>query len=139
MPLTSDRKTSFFLALLYGGIFAALLHLTVACNRSPLADSTLEMTGSLSMFVEEAGVVTPSPGSGEFLLIVELNPAHEPDAEKMVQIFRSGHSVLLRIREEPNQPAILVSDVTSHGEAIIRCQSLEEANRIMDRLHTRPK
>jgi hypothetical protein len=81
------------------------------------------------------GIITPSPGSGELLVIIELTPAEHRDAEKMAAILRAGHPVSLHIREEPDQPPILVSDVTSHGEAIIRCKTLDEANHVIDRLH----
>jgi hypothetical protein len=130
--LAWSRKSSYAPCAL-----AALLHLAVACSRAPV---TVEITGSRAMFVEEAGVITPSPGSREFLVIIELNPGYnDPDSEKMGRILRSHNFVSLRIREEPDHPPILVSDVTSHGEAIIRCKSLEEANHIMDRLHAWPR
>ena len=86
----------------------------------------------------EGGIITPSPGSGEFLAIIDLTPAEHYDAEKMCNLLRAGHPVSLRIREEPDQPPILVSDVTSHGEAIIRCRALNEANHVIDRLHAWP-
>jgi hypothetical protein len=124
-------------AFWYAAVLGALLDLLVGCSRWPWNDSTIEMMGSRSIFLN--GIITRSPGSGEFLVIVELTPAEERDGDRMVAILRSGHPVSLRIREEADQPPILVSDVTSHGEAIIRCKTLEEANKIIDRLHAMTK
>ena len=91
------------------------------------------MLGSRTMFLG-GGVITASPASGDFLAIIDLNPASHPDAEKIAALLRSGRSVALRLREEPDQPPILVTDVTAHGEAIIRCKTQAEAQHTIDRL-----
>jgi hypothetical protein len=109
-----------------------LMVLLGACSRY----STVEMLGSRTMFL--GGVITPSPGSGEFLAIIELTPAEHRDGEKMCKLLRAGHPVSLRLREEPDQPPILVTDVTAHGEAIIRCKTEDEAKHVIDRLHAWP-
>jgi hypothetical protein len=120
--------------------FALLLALS-ACSRSapdrPESDySTAEMVGARNMFM--GGVITPTPSSGEYLAIIELTPAEHTDVEKMSDLLRAGHPVSLRLREESGEPPILVSEVTTRGEAIIRCKSLEEAKRVIDRLHAWP-
>jgi hypothetical protein len=114
---------------------------TGACSkRAPVAQpsdySTVEMIGARNMFMD--GVITPALSSGDFLVIVELTPAKHEDAARMCDLLRAGHPVALRLREEPSEPAILVRDVTSLGEAIIRCKTLDEAKRVIDRLHAWP-
>ena len=84
------------------------------------------------------GVITPSPGSGELLVIIEGTPAEHRDAERVADLLRQGHQVSLRISEEPDKPPILISDITKHGEFIIRCKTLDEANHVIDRLHAGP-
>jgi len=74
----------------------------------------------------------------EFLVIINGTPAEHRDAERVAGLLRAGHRVSLRVSEEPDQAPILVSDITKDGEFIIRCKSLEEAKRIMDRVHALP-
>ena len=93
------------------------------------------MIGARNMFM--GGIITP-PSAGDFLVIVELTPAEHDDVSKMCDLLRAGHPVSLRLREEPSEPPILVRDVTSRGEAIIRCKTLDEAKRVIDRLHAWP-
>jgi hypothetical protein len=111
--------------------FVALFQL-VGCSR----DDTVEMLGSRTIF--EGGVITPSPASGEFLVIIEGTPAEHRDAEKLASLLRSGHRVSLRIREEADQSPILVSDITKDGEFIIRSKTSKEAKSVIDRLHAWP-
>jgi hypothetical protein len=107
--------------------------LTASCLRP---GATVEMLGSRTMFLEERDIKELT--SDEVTVAINLTPAEHYDAEKMCKLLRSGHPVLLRIREEPNEPPILVSSVTDDGNAIIQCKTLAEANRIIDRLHARP-
>ena len=56
---------------------AALVVTTGACYKRASVDppkdySTVEMIGARNMFM--GGVITPTPSSGEFLVIVELTP-----------------------------------------------------------------
>jgi hypothetical protein len=118
---------------------------TVACSQGSPPDSprdaqstlepyaTAEMIGGRNQFM--GGVITPTPSSGEFLVIIELTPSKNADAERLTHFLRGGHPVSLRIREEPDAPPILISDVTSRGEVIIRCKTLGEAEQIVARLH----
>jgi len=98
--------------------------------------STVEMLGSRSMFVGPEAVDQRAPG--EFVLAIVLTPTEHRDAVKMCKLLRSGHPVLLRIREEPNQPPILVSSVTDDGKAIILCKTVAEANHVIGRLDVGP-
>jgi hypothetical protein len=84
------------------------------------------------------GVITPTPSSGEFLVIIELTPSVNADAEKLCRLLRTGHPVSLKIREEPDASPVLVSDVTRQGEVIIRCKTRGEAEGVMARLHAQP-
>ena len=125
----------------YLSIAATVLLTTGACSkRAPVEPprdySTVEMIGARNMFM--GGVITPTPSSGDFLVIVELTPAKHEDATKMCDLLRAGHPVSLRLREEPSEPPIVVRDVTSMGEAIIRCKTLDEAKTVIDRLHAWP-
>jgi hypothetical protein len=88
------------------------------------------------MFLEAKD--TSELSSGEVLVAINLTPAEHYDGDKMCKLLRSGHPVLLRIREEPDQPPILVSSVTDEANAIIRCKTLAEANQVIERLHARP-
>jgi len=123
-------------------ILAAVLVVTTgACSkRAPVEQprdySTVEMIGARNMFM--GGVITPSPSSNDYLVIVDLTPAKHDDATKMCDLLRAGHPVALRLREEPSEPPILVRDVTSRAEAIIRCQTMDEAKRVIDRLRAWP-
>lgn len=98
--------------------------------------STVDVLGSRAMFM--GGIITPSPGSGEFLVLIDGTPAEDRDGDKVADLLRAGHRVSLRLREEADQPPIVVSDITKDGEFIIRCHTPEEANHVMDRLHTWP-
>jgi hypothetical protein len=98
---------------------------------------TVPMHGSVSMF--EGGVVTPATDSGDFIAIIALTPREHHDADKLARLLRAGCFVVsLRITEQPDQPAIIVSDMTKEGEVIIRCKTADEANHIIDRLHAAP-
>ena len=98
---------------------------------------TVPMRGSVSMF--EGGVVTPMTDSQDFIAIISLTPMEHRDADKLAHLLRAGCFVVsLRITEQPDQPAIMVSDMTKNGEVIVRCKTLEEANHIIDRLHAGP-
>jgi hypothetical protein len=121
----------------YLSIVATVLLTTGACSkREPPPDySTVEMIGARNMFM--GGVITPTPSSGDFLVIVELTPAKHDDATKMCNLLRAGHTVALRLREEAGEPPILVRDLTSFG-VVIRCNTLDEAKRVIDRLHAWP-
>ena len=116
-----------------GAIATCLLMLLRGCS----PHSTVEMVASRSICLA-GGIITPSPGSGEFLVIIDLTPAENRDAEKMADLLRAGHTVSLRLREEPDQPPIIITDVTARGEAIIRCNTEEEAKHVIDRLHSWP-
>jgi len=121
-------------------VFALLVAL-VGCSRSTREDaqrddSVVEMLGARNMFM--GGVITPAPSSGEFLVIIEVTPAEHDDADKMGAFLRARRPVSLRLREEPSEPPILIRDVTSRGGAIIRCKTLDEAKRVIDRLHAWP-
>jgi hypothetical protein len=118
-------RSTFSLALV------ALLY--AGCSRS---NSPVEMLGSRSIFLPSAD--THQLASGEYIVAIELTPAEEADGDKLVKLLRSGHRVLFRLREEPDQAPVLVASVTDLGEAIIQCGSLDEAQRIVDRLHARP-
>jgi hypothetical protein len=132
--LWDSRDTRSGSRLWCAAALAALLHFAPGCSPAPSHEpSTIEIIGSRTMF--EAGVITPKTGSSEFLVIIDLTPAEHYDAEKMAAILREGHLVSLRIREEPDQPPILISDITKGAEVIIRCKTLDEANHIIDRLH----
>jgi hypothetical protein len=98
---------------------------------------TVPMRGSVSMF--EGGVVTPMTDSQDFIAIIALTPMEHRDADKLAHLLRAGCFVVsLRITEEPDQPAIMVSDMTKKGEVIVRCKTIEEANHVIDRLHAGP-
>jgi hypothetical protein len=98
---------------------------------------TVTMRGSVSMF--EGGVVTPVTDSGDFIVIIALTPMEHRGAEKLARLLRTGCFVVsLRITEQPDQPAIRVSDMTKQGEVIIRCRTADEANHLIDRLHAGP-
>jgi hypothetical protein len=112
-------------------IWIALLQ--IGCLRS---GSTVEMLGSRTMFLEARDIKELS--SGEVVVAINLTPAEHYDGEKMCKLLRAGHPVLLRVREEPDQPPILVSSVTDDANAIIRCKTLAEANHVIDRLHAGP-
>jgi hypothetical protein len=92
------------------------------------------MVGSSTMF--EGGIAVQAPYSSDALAIVALTPAEHRDAEKLLRLLRAGDVVSLRIREEPDQPEILISDATKDGEVIIRCKTVSEANQIISRLLT---
>ena len=106
----------------------ALLH--ISCSRS---HSTVEMLGSSWIFL--VGADTHQLASGECILAIELTPAEDSDGDKMCKLLRTGHRVLLRLREKPDDPPILVSSVTDSGEAIIQCSSLAEAQKITQRIY----
>jgi hypothetical protein len=91
------------------------------------------MIGGRNQFM--SGVITPTPSSGEFLVIIEPTPSKNADAERLTHFLRESHPVSLKIREETDAPPILISDVTSAGEVIIRCKTRDEAERIVARLH----
>lgn len=98
---------------------------------------TVPMRGSIYMF--EGGVVTPITDSQDFIAVIALTPAEDRDGAKLAHLLRAGCFVVsLKITEQPDQPAILVSEMTKSGEVIIRCKTLEEANHIIDRLHAGP-
>jgi hypothetical protein len=105
----------------------ALLH--IGCSRQ----SSVEMLGSSWMFL--VGADTHQLASGECIIAVELTPAEDRDAEKMCKLLRSGHHVSLRLREKPDDAPILISSVTDHGEAIVECHSLTEAQNITERIY----
>ena len=107
--------------------------LQIGCLRS---GSTVEMLGSRTMFLEARDIKELS--SGEVVVAINLTPAEHYDGEKMCKLLRAGHPVSLRVREEPDQPPILVSSVTDDANAIIRCKTLAEANHVIDRLHAGP-
>jgi hypothetical protein len=98
--------------------------------------ATAEMVGSRTMFLD--ALAPQELTQGDILVTINLTPAEHYDGEKMCNLLRSGHPVLLRLREEPYQPPILVSSVTDDGKAHIHCETLAEANHIIDRLHAWP-
>jgi hypothetical protein len=99
---------------------------------------TVPMRGSVSMF--EGGVVTPMTDSKDFIAIIALTPMEHHDAAKLAHLLRAGCFVVsLRITEEPDQPAIMVSDITKEGEVIVRCKTIDEANHVIDRLYAGPE
>jgi hypothetical protein len=99
--------------------------------------STVSLDADRDIFM--GGVVCPTPSSGQFLVIVELTPAHHPDARKLCDLCRAGHPVSVHLRQDAlNGANVLVSDITSQGEAIIRCKSRDEAKGVIDQLHAWP-
>jgi hypothetical protein len=94
------------------------------------------MTDAISIFMR--GVITPTPSSGEFLVIVELAPAKNADSEKLCRLLRSGHPVRYRVREQPKPSPILISDVTSREEVVIRCRDAGQAQALIERLRAYP-
>src|SRR4051812_26298088 len=107
--------------------------LMASCLRS---GATAEMAGSRTMFLD--ALAPQELSRGDILVAINLTPAQRYDGEKMCKLLRAGHPVLLRIREEPDQPPILVSSVTDDAKALIHCKTVAEANHIVDRLHAWP-
>ena len=135
--LSQIRLREFRIGLRQVAVIGILMGLMFGCSRDRWTNnSTIEITGSRTIFLR-GGIITPSP-SGEFLVIITLTPAEERDGDRMVDALHGGHPVSFRIREEPSQPSILISDLTSRGEAIIRCKTFEEAQRVIDRLQSWP-
>jgi hypothetical protein len=108
-------------------ILTALL--AIGCSHR----DTVEMLGSSWMFL--VGADTHELPSREWIVAVELTPAEDRDGEKMCKLLRSGHHVLLRLREKPDDPPMLVSSVTDGAVAIIECKSFAEAQKITERIY----
>jgi hypothetical protein len=104
---------------------------------APSDYSTVLIDADRDVFM--GGVITPTPSSGQFLVIVELSPAHHPDSRKLCDLCRAGHPVSVHLRQDAsNAPRITVTNITSQGEAIIRCKSQDEAKGVIDQLHAWP-
>jgi hypothetical protein len=97
----------------------------------------VSMRASRGIF--EGGVIAGPTDQQDFLAIIALTPAEEREGAKLMRYLRTGCFVVsLRLSEEPDQPPILVSDATKGGEVIIRCKNIDEANKIIYRLHAGP-
>ena len=102
-----------------------------------LAPITVSMRASRGIF--EGGVIAGPTDQQDFVADNALTPAEEREGAKLMRYLRTGCFVVsLQLSEEPDQPAIIVSDATKSGEIIIRCKNADEAKNIIYRLRAGP-
>jgi hypothetical protein len=131
------RKHILWIAI--GGVGALVL--AIAVFYVVVADGwfgPIKITMHASRYMFEGAVIAGPTDQQDFLVIVSLSPMENHEAEEMVRYLRSGCVVSLELSEQPDQPPILISDVTKSGEVIIRCKNADEANKLIDRLQAGP-